>query len=272
MKKTEIIKVLEERNLAPNKNLGQNFLINEKIINLIVSEVSNDDIVLEIGPGLGALTLPLLLKCKKLTAIELDRGFSAYLNDKFQSFENFELINDDFLKTNLKIENYTKIVSNLPYYLTTSIIEKVIVSMKEGASFIYMVEADVSTRIEAMPKTKKYGPLSIFLKTFGKVEKLVKVPKTSFYPEPKVNSIVYKFTKTNHFGIDNESQYMSFLQTLFKNRRKMLQNNMLYIIDSKKDVQNILSLAKLPLNTRPEELTIEQFVTLFYITYTKEDR
>ncbi|MGI6644687.1 MAG: 16S rRNA (adenine(1518)-N(6)/adenine(1519)-N(6))-dimethyltransferase RsmA [Bacilli bacterium] len=272
MKKSEIIKILNERNLAPNKRLGQNFLINEKIINLIVSEVNNDDIVLEIGPGLGALTLPLLLRCKKLTAIELDGGFSTYLNDKYQNYENFELINKDFIKSNVDVGKYTKIVSNLPYYLTTNIIEKVIISMKEGASFIFMVEEDVSTRIEAEPKSRKYGPLSIFLTTFGKIEKLVNVPKSSFYPEPKINSIVYKFTKTNNFGIKNEKKYMSFLQTLFKNRRKMLQNNMLYVAESKKEAINILNLAKLPLSIRPEEVTVEQFVTLFYITYTKEEQ
>lgn len=263
MNKNEIIEALKNNNLAPNHKFGQNFLVSEDYINLICNNVNKNDVVLEIGPGLGALTLPLSKRSKKVTVIEIDSGFVKYLTAKTAHINNIEIIHGDFLKTKINFDLYTKIISNLPYYLTSSIIEKVVTEMNKGSEFIFMVQKEVSERLEAKENSKKQGVLSILLKALGKLERLFVVSKTNFYPEPSVDSLVYKFTKSKNISFKS-SDLNKFLHIIFHNRRKTLANNLLNKAKDKEVTNEILNKSNIKGNLRAEQLNVEQIMTLFY--------
>lgn len=263
MNKREVLEALGNNNLAPIYKLGQNFLVNEEYINLICSNVNKDDVVLEIGAGLGALTLPLAKRSKKVTAIEIDSGFVRYLTAKTAQINNLEIIHGDFLKTDIDFNQYSKIISNLPYYVTSSIIEKVVINMREGSEFIFMVQKEVSERLEAKENSKKQGVLSILLKTLGKLEKMFLVSKTNFYPEPSVDSLVYKFTKNTNIPFSCSELY-DFLHVIFHNRRKTLANNLQNKTNDKEITNEILNKSNLEGSLRAEQLNVEQIMTLFY--------
>ena len=246
------------------KSLGQNFLKDNSVIDNICGlfDVDKDSVIVEVGPGDGALTRHLILKESDVLCFEIDESLKVYL-DKINS-DNLTVVYKDFLSINLKdyINNYKKIyfVSNVPYYITTPIINKFINSNIIPDIMIMMVQKEVAERLSAKPGTKEYGAISVLLNYFYDIEYAFTVDRTSFYPIPKVDSAVIKFNKNNNIYLKDYSKFEKIVYDAFKHKRKNLKNN-LSNYDLIK-VEEILSKYKLELTCRAEEVSYEVFVDL----------
>ena len=198
-------KLLEDNAFGFKKKFGQNFIIDENVINSIVdkSEIDKETLVIEIGPGAGSLTYGLATKAKNVLCYEIDTTLKDILNSNLSDFSNVDVIYEDFLKVDvnneLKKYDYNKlyVVANLPYYITTPIILKLIEDKIPVDKIVVMVQKEVGDRFKAKPGTKDYGSLSIFLKYYFEVNKLLDVSRNVFMPKPNVDSIVVEFKKVN---------------------------------------------------------------------------
>lgn len=249
------------------KSLGQNFLIDNNIKRKIVDSASIDSesLILEVGPGNGAITKLLVEKDVPVIAFEIDTRLKSEL-DKIKS-DNLKVIYGDFLNVNLDdvLKNYKysniHLIANLPYYITTPIINKVIseVCIDE---MIIMVQKEVGDRFKAKPGTKDYNSLSVFLQYYFDIEKVVLVSKNSFIPMPKVDSIVVKFTRKKELlYVKDEEMFFKFVRDSFKQKRKNLRNN-LREYDLIK-LENALKKVNKDLSYRAEQMSLEDFVSVF---------
>lgn len=221
MNKVQINEILKARGFSPQKSKGQNFLLDEEVCAKIVSLLSpHYENVLEIGPGLGALTKHLVEHTDNLTLVELDRGFATYLKEEYPKAN---VINTDILKYIVPRET-TSVISNLPYYITTKIIEKVILEVNKLKVFVFMCQKDVKERLAAKVGTKEYSPLSIILTLSGTLKEGMIVPAYKFYPLPGVDSMVFTFLRNEREVALPE--FYAFLKQIFLNRRKTLFNNL----------------------------------------------
>lgn len=262
MNKEEIIKVLQDNNFAPQKSKGQNFLIDDDISRKIVSLIAkHNKNVVEIGPGLGALTHHLVARNLNVIAIEIDKGFARYLKEKYQTIN---VITSDFLKEKVSRETQV-IISNVPYYITTKVIEKVISEESQINQFIFMIQKDVEVRLFAKPMSKEYGPLAVFLALFGNLKREIIVTRDKFYPAPHVDSAVYTFAFNEQIKV-NRKEFYKFLKQIFLKRRKYLISNLssLYDKDKLKDIFHQLAISE---QARVEELTPQIISALFVSLY-----
>ena len=273
--------ILKKYNISANKKLGQNFLVDDDIIQSIIdaAELKETDLVIEIGPGLGTLTSKLLEKAGKVIAIELDEKMLKVLNDRFSLYNNFVLINNDVLKVDLnKIieENLgqlksVKIVANLPYYITTPIIMKLLESKLKVESITVMVQKEVADRITATPGDKLSGAITYSVDYYAKAEEMVFVDKSCFIPSPEVDSAVIKLEirKEPKVNVINEEMFFKVIKASFMQRRKTLTNGLINsgIIKDKEKLNGILQKANIEPNIRGEKLTIEQFANLSNLIY-----
>ena len=199
-------KRLSENNFNFKKNFGQNFIIDENIINSIIkkSEIDKNTLVIEIGPGAGSLTYKLCENAKNVLCYEIDTTLKDILNDTLKDYDNYEIIYQDFLKANvledIKKYDYEKlyVVANLPYYITTPIIMKLVEEDINVDKIVVMVQKEVGNRFKAEPGTKDYSSLSVFLKYYFQVSKLLDISKNVFIPKPNVDSIVVEFKKKEY--------------------------------------------------------------------------
>ena len=270
--------IMNKYNIKANKSLGQNFLINEDVVNKIVesSEIGKDDLVIEIGPGLGTLTRYLLDKAKKVICIELDPKMITILNERFKLYKNLEIKNEDVLKVNLKeiikeekeinnIENI-KIVANLPYYITTPIIMKLLEEELDLESITVMIQKEVADRLIAIPGDKNTGAITytVFYYTIG--EKIIEVDNNSFIPEPEVTSEVIRLTIRNKAPVDvkDKNLMLKIIKNAYMQRRKTLLNslNNSGIFKSKEEGSKILKEVGLEENIRAEKLTLQDFANI----------
>lgn len=267
--------IMKKYNIKANKGLGQNFLISEDVVNKIVdcSEISKDDLVIEIGPGLGTLTKFLLERAGKVICIELDSNMINILEDRFSLYNNFEIINDDVLKVDLKniIKNEkekgkiktAKIVANLPYYITTPIIMKLLEEELELESITVMIQKEVADRLIAIPGEKNTGAITYSVYYYAMSEDILEVPNSSFIPEPEVTSKVIKLNiRKEAIVIPKDRQKMfRIIKCAFMQKRKTLINSLTNnkIFQDKKQGIEILNCLQINENIRPEELTLEQF-------------
>ena len=268
--------ILKKYHITANKKLGQNFLINDEVINGIVeaSNIQKEDLVIEIGPGLGTLTSELLENAGKVIAIELDENMLPILNDKFKLYDNFELLNEDVLKVDLNkliSENMgglskAKVVANLPYYITTPIIMKLLENKLNIESITVMVQKEVADRITAKPGDKLSGSITYSVDYYAEAEKIVFVDKSSFIPAPEVDSEVIKLQirEEPKVHVENEELFFKVIKASFMQRRKTLLNglNNSGIIKDKESLKEILQKLGLSVDIRGEKLTIEQFAEL----------
>ena len=248
------------------KKFGQNFLQDKKIISDIASSIqpNKNDLIIEIGPGSGALTNELAKYDCPLLCYEIDTDVQVYL-DQIKK-ENFKVIFDDFLNRDIKNDlsgyNYEKlyIIGNLPYYITTPIIMHILDSKLKVENMVFMVQKEVADRFSAKPKTKEYGSISVFLNYYYNVDKLFVVNKNKFYPVPNVDSAVIKFTsKKDRIAVDFE-KFNKLVKDSFMMKRKNLRNNLKnYDLDK---INNILALHNLNLTNRAEDLSYEVFVDI----------
>lgn len=273
--------ILKKYNISANKKLGQNFLIDDDIIQNIIdaAELKETDLVIEIGPGLGTLTSKLLEKAGKVIAIELDEKMLKVLNDRFSLYNNFILINNDVLKVdlnkiieeNLEQLKSVKIVANLPYYITTPIIMKLLESKLKIETITVMVQKEVADRITATPGDKLSGAITYSVDYYAKAEEVVFVSKSCFMPSPEVDSAVIKLEirKEPKVNVLNEEMFFKVIKASFMQRRKTLINGLMNsgIIKDREKLNAILKEANIDSNIRGEKLTIEQFANLSNLIY-----
>ena len=268
--------ILKKYNIKANKKLGQNFLINDEIIEKIISasQINKENLVIEIGPGLGTLTSKLLENAGKVIAIELDTNMIKILKDRFNLYDNFILLNEDVLKVDLKelISKYSnkerkvKVVANLPYYITTPIIMKLLEDKINIDSITVMVQKEVADRITATPGDKLSGAITYSVNYYAEANNIAFVDKNSFMPVPEVDSEVIKIKIRNKSQVDveNEELFFKIIKASFMQRRKTLVNGLINsgIITDKNDIKNIFEEIGLNLEIRGEKLTIQQFAEL----------
>ena len=275
--------ILKNYKIQANKSLGQNFLVDDNIINKIIdsSDLSKEDLVIEIGPGLGVLTNQLLQKAYKVIAIEIDEKMVEVISDRFKFFSNLKIINDDVLKVNLneliKLEkkealiNGTKIrsvkvVANLPYYISTPIIMKLLEERLDINSIIVMVQKEVADRLIAKTGTKLSGAITYAVEYYAETEEIVYVEKSSFIPSPKVDSkvIKLKIRKEPKTSVEDEQLLFDIIKKSFTQRRKTLVNALVNynFVKNKDEAVKILKDIGLSTNVRGEVLTLEKFAEL----------
>lgn len=269
--------ILKKYNILANKSLGQNFLINDSVVNKIVesAEITKNDLVIEIGPGLGNLTEFLLEKAGKVIAIELDQRMLEILNDRFSLYDNFEIINEDVLKVNLnelisknknsEIKN-AKIVANLPYYITTPIIMKLLEEKLDIETITVMVQKEVADRLIAIPGEKLSGAITYSVYYYATSENVTIVENNSFIPEPEVDSEVIKLSIRKNPPVEllDEDQFFKTVKASFMQRRKTLINALVNggILKSKQDAKKLFDDLNMNYNTRGESLSIEMFAEI----------
>ena len=266
----ETISILNKYGLRANKKLGQNFLINEEIINGIIekAEVSKDDVVIEIGPGLGSLTKELINNAKKVIAIELDPNMVDILKTRFGLYDNFEIIYGDVLKVNLNelISGYdsVKVVANLPYYITTPIIMKLLEDRLNIKSITVMVQKEVGERICSSYKDKEYGAITVSVLYYTTPNIIIDVPKDNFLPAPEVDSCVIKLDllEKPRVKVKDEKLFFRLVKGAFTQRRKTINNSLTCVGRSKEEIKDILAKLNIDEKLRAENLSIEQYAEI----------
>ena len=230
--------LMKKYKIKANKSLGQNFLIDDTVIEDIVSgaNIGEDDMVIEIGPGLGSMTALLVERAKKVICVELDKKMIEILNDRFIAYNNIELINDDVLKLDLnnlikqeKEQNQikdVKIVANLPYYITTPIIMKLLEENLDIESITVMIQKEVADRLIEIPSGKNTGAITYTVYYYCESEKIREVENTCFIPMPEVTSEVInlKLRKEPAVKIENKKVFFNIIKSAFMQRRKTLLN------------------------------------------------
>ncbi len=268
--------LMKKYGITANKSLGQNFLIDDEIVAQIVNsaQVSKEDLVIEIGPGLGTLTARLLEKAGKVVAIELDDRMLKILTDRFRIYDNFELLHNDVLKVDLKQlisankEQYShvKIVANLPYYITTPIIMKLLEDKLKVESITVMVQKEVADRITAVPGEKYSGAITYSVYYYAEPKEVCFVSKDNFIPSPEVDSAVIHLNirEESILNLKDEVLFFKVIKASFMQRRKTLLNGLLNggIVSNKEEGKQILETLELPENVRGESLTIQQFAEI----------
>ena len=270
---SHVKEVLERHGFKFSKSLGQNFLIDGNIVRKIVSEanITSNDYVLEIGPGMGTLTEELALRAKKVVAVELDNTLIPILEETIGKYNNVEVIHGDILKVDIeKLINDKlnggpiKVVANLPYYVTTPIIGKLIEDNLNIDSIIVMVQKEVAERMVAQPGGKEYGTLSVFINFYCQPEIIVKVPKTVFMPQPKIDSAIIKLKIKKELPEIDRDKFSKVVKASFSKRRKTIINSLSsYGFNIDKDIiREVLENANIDLNIRAENLSIEDFIKI----------
>ena len=274
--------IMKQNNITANKNLGQNFLINEEVVDSIVENagVTKNDLVIEIGPGLGTLTSRLLEKAGEVICVELDRKMITILEKRFKLYENLELINDDILKIHLnklisqnKINEikHVKIVANLPYYITTPIIMKLLEERLDIESITVMIQKEVAQRLAAQPGTSDVGSITYTIWYYTEPKIVLEVPKESFIPAPEVTSSVIKLDilKQPRIEVKDEKQFFKIIKVAFMQKRKTLINALVNgkIFQNKEEAKKCLEELKIDEKIRGEKLTLEQYKSIAEYTY-----
>lgn len=270
--------ILKKYNIRANKSLGQNFLISEEVVNSIVdsSKITNEDILIEIGPGLGTLTEKLLEKANKVICVELDTRMIGILENRFKSFDNLEIINKDILKVDLNTliteqkkltgAKNVKVVANLPYYITTPIIMKLLENNLDIDSITVMIQKEVADRLIANPGEKDAGAITYSVYYYCESEKIMEVPNFSFIPEPEVTSEVIKLNlrKQPPVEVKDKEKMLKIVKNAFTQRRKTLLNALTNtkVLQNKEEGTKLFAKLNLDINVRAEELTLQDFANL----------
>ena len=274
--------ILNKYNIKANKRFGQNFLIDDNVLNKIinVADIKENELVIEIGPGLGNLSEYILLNSTYALLIEIDNNMITILSDRLSRYNNYKLVNKDILKIEIdsyieEIENNrnisftnVKVIANLPYYITTPILFKLLQNSKRINEIVVMVQKEVAQRMIAKPKTKDYGILTLMVEYLTNSEIMIDVPRSSFIPAPNVDSAVIKLVKNDKYKIENEDVLFKLIHKAFAQRRKKMVNSLVsnkFMDLSKEDIESILNKSGISINARAEELSLND-----YLNITKE--
>ena len=259
------------------KRFGQHWLQSDKVLDqiAIAAELKTSDRVLEIGPGTGVLTRRLLGSAESVLAVEIDRYLCKKLTKKFKEYDNFLLLQGDFISLDIeqlvksfpRFQNQNKIVANIPYNITGLILEKLLGTIDKPnitnyESIVLLIQKEVGDRLTAIPSTKEYGALSVRIQYLATCEKICDVPAKAFYPPPKVDSVVVRLRPhTLSNPAKNPRQLATLVKLGFSSRRKMLRNNLKSIIDVD-DLNNLLEKLEINPQSRAEDLSLEDWIKL----------
>lgn len=250
-----------------SKSLGQNFLIDDSVLEDIVegADVNQDDFIIEIGPGIGTLTRELLKRAKKVVAIELDSDLIPILKEELKEFNNLEILHKDALKVDfhelIGEETSVKVVANLPYYVTTPIIVKLLNENYNFKSLTIMIQKEVGERINSKPDCKAYGALSILVQYYCDTNIIRQVSPKSFIPQPKVDSIVIRLNKFTEprVKVKDEKLFFKVVRESFNMRRKTLWNAMKGLKLDKETMERVFQESGIDSKRRGETLSLEEF-------------
>jgi 16S rRNA (adenine1518-N6/adenine1519-N6)-dimethyltransferase len=270
--------ILEKYGFSFKKSLGQNFLIDTNILRKIVdfAELSEETGAIEIGPGIGALTEQLARRAKKVVAFEIDKRLLPILADTLSPYGNVRIIHKDVLKADIHrviAEEFTDVadimvVANLPYYVTTPIIMKLLTDRLPIRGIVVMLQKEVADRISAKPGTKDYGSLSIAIQYYTEAETVMTVPRTVFIPQPNVDSAVIRLKKRQQPPVDVEDEpfFFQVVRASFAQRRKTILNNLVNNLPNgkamKEQIERVLTETDIDPRRRGETLTMEEFAAL----------
>lgn len=265
----QIKEEIENNHFDFKKKYGQNFIIDENIINKIInsSDIDENTLVIEVGPGAGSLTEKLVEKAGFVLCYEIDETLKPILENTLNDAKNAKVIFEDFLKADvkktLKEFKYEKVyvVSNLPYYITTPIIMKLIDDQINPQKIIVMVQKEVGNRFKALPNTKDYSSLSIFLNYYFDISKIMDVSRNVFLPKPNVDSIVIEMKeKKCKYNVKNEEIFFKIVRDSFKQKRKTIKNNLKeYDLDK---IEEVLKKYGFSLDSRAEQIPTEVFIEI----------
>jgi 16S rRNA (adenine1518-N6/adenine1519-N6)-dimethyltransferase len=265
--------IIDKYNFSFKKSLGQNFLIDQNILNKIVSfaELTNDSGVIEIGPGIGSLTERLAKSAKNVLALEIDQRLIPILEETLEPYGNAKVINKDVLEADINDivkENFSEgqdlmVVANLPYYVTTPILLKLLHDNLPIRGIVIMIQKEVADRLAAKPGTKEYGSLSIAVQYYAETEMMMTVPHTVFIPKPNVDSAVIKLTKRNEPPVKVKDVDFMFeiVRACFAQRRKTIANNLKSFFgkEAKENIELALKNANIDPKRRGETLSISEY-------------
>ncbi len=266
--------LLKKYGISANKSLGQNFLIDENVIFKTIegANIDNGDLIIEIGPGLGTLTNELAKNAGEVICVELDKKMVEVLKDRFFLFDNVQIINEDILKIDLNriIEESkkekVKIVANLPYYITTPIIMKLLESKIGFDSITVMVQKEVADRLCAKTGTREAGAITYAIEYYSNAKKLFTVPNTSFIPEPSVESEVInlEIRKERNSKVENEERLFKIIKYAFMQRRKTLINALRNtdLCENKDRIVEVLNRLNIDERVRGEALSLDDFINI----------
>lgn len=266
---------LKTNRIHPKKQLGQHFLINEEVLSIIIDagEVSNTDVVIEIGAGLGFLTSELASYAEKVIAIEVDSTLFAELDSQFANDSSIDIIHGDFLELDIPSlipkNTYPKVIANLPYAITTPILWKLLEHSDQLGSCVLMMQREVAERIVATPGGKDYGALTIGISYHADTAMIGTLSPDNFYPEPKVESALLQLSmlETPRVTVEDASFFFRLVRESFRGRRKMLKNSLKRFATSDR-LTEILSNLDIAPQRRPETLDITEFAALANVLYT----
>lgn len=270
------IAVLQKYNFSFQKKFGQNFLIDTHVLDKIIAsaEITKDDMVLEIGPGIGTMTQYLACAARKVVAVEIDKTLIPILEDTLSEYDNVQIINQDVLKVNLaklaEEENGgkpIKVVANLPYYITTPIIMGLFENHVPVDSITVMVQKEVADRMQTGPGSKDYGALSLAVQYYAEPYIVANVPPNCFMPRPKVGSAVIRLTRHEVMPVETKDEKLMFsiIRASFNQRRKTLANglkNSELLHFSKEEIEAAITACGWPLTIRGEALNLQEFARL----------
>ena len=269
---TSVRKELAEYKLIPKKGLGQHFLIDRNILNKVIrtAEVEKGDVVLEVGPGLGEMTLALAQHANKVIAVEIDSKLAVILKQKARDFSNVEVVKSDILKVDfsqfLKKERHPiKVVANLPYQITTPLLFRFIESKEAFSTLTLMLQKEVAERMVASPGRKEYGPLSIFIQMFSDVSIRFFIKPSAFFPPPNVESAVVhmSFKEKPVVNLGDEEWFKKVVKGCFGYRRKTLRNALKHSgLPLPQSIETRMEKIGIDPRRRPETLTIQELVHL----------
>jgi 16S rRNA (adenine1518-N6/adenine1519-N6)-dimethyltransferase len=258
-------RILLHDKILPKKSLGQNFIIDLEVLDRMseIAELTRNDEVLEIGAGLGTLTAFLAERAKRVVAIEMDKRLFEKLNKSFHHLSNLELLMGDVLRINLRelfTGNKMKVVSNLPYSITSPILMKLLENRDIFSLLVIMIQREVGERITASPGGRDYGSISVLLQTFFDISIELTVPPEAFWPKPKVDSVVLKLNplRNPRIEIRDIEVFKKIVRASFSSRRKILANSHSSLVP-KDEVEEILKSAEIDRKRRAETLSIEEF-------------
>ena len=258
MNEKEYFEQIKSYKLIANKSLGQNFLINpqtaEKIVNLL--EIKDGDQVLEIGAGLGSLSYFLAKSLGKSQLIDVDERMLMFLEEQFKDAKNIEIKRQNILKHNLS--GFNKIVGNLPYYITSGIIEKLLLDAKDAELLVLMTQKEVYPKLLSSNKS----PLSLFLNYVADISSPIEVGRNNFAPIPHVDSVVFIIKPNKNIKNEENEKLFKVMKQLFLLRRKNILNNLSNLVKNKEKAREILGKMNIDSNKRPEELPIEFYINL----------
>ncbi len=277
------IETIKKYGFSFQKKFGQNFLIDEHVIHKIIrgAQVTKEDFVLEIGPGIGTMTQYLAEAAREVAAVEIDRKLIPILGETLGDYDNVTVINEDILKVDIKAlamekngGRPIKVVANLPYYITTPIIMGLFESHVPIDNITVMVQKEVADRMKVGPGSKDYGALSLAVQYYAEPYLVANVPANCFIPRPNVDSAVIRLTRHEHpvVEVENEKLMFQMIRASFNQRRKTLQNglkNSELIPASRETIVDAIREAGLPETVRGEALTLEEFARLANILNLK---